>query len=288
MIFFLEPSKQGKTVSPLIGKTTEMLQVLDKIGRAARADSPVLICGEPGTGKRLAAQVIHQKSSHAAKPFLVVPGGEAYYETQNDRLPCGLKKSATECCVLFDAVRDGTLVLHEITRFPNLCQAKLLKKLEERHKKNSLHDRSSSDFLGDEKPSDFRVMVTTSRPPLESVEQGTLREDLYYPLSIVTIQLPPLRERKSDIPHLVHYFLDELCTVRGRTVPVVGEELMNYWIEHPWPGNIAQLRDCLTKLMSIGDTEVFEMDHLKNVGYHTSWNRRATPAPIFYPSKQIK
>ena len=232
---------------PLIGKTATMLQVMEKIERAAKVDTPILIFGEQGTGKQLVAETIHQQSCRADGPFVVV-SSDHLRDVPGSCLPCVLRKLADKGCVNFEEgcdnfeyARGGTLFIDEINRFPNTCQAKLLMSIEQRNGKDP-KDR--------EELSDFRLIVATSKPPIECIEQNTLREDLYYQLAIITIQLPALRERKEDIPALVHHFLDKLCAARRQSMPSLEENLMKRFIKHPWPGNVEQLQNCLTCMVT--------------------------------------
>jgi len=114
----------------------------------------------------------------------------------------------------------------------------------------------------------FRWMVSTCHDPAQSVEQGTLREDLYYRLAIVVIRLPALRERKADIPHLVRHFLAELCEAHNRSIPSVEPTLMQHLVAYPWPGNLDQLRDCLAYMLSTHDTDILQMRHLPRLSEH--------------------
>lgn len=233
-------------VFPLIGKTMVMLKMKEKIDRATHVDSPILIYGEPGTGKQLVAQTVHQQSDRADGPFVMVTS-DHFQEAFDNCLSCSTQRFSEEGCMNFEegctdfeAARGGVLFIDEITRFPSTCQAKLLRSIEQRKSKRASRERELSDF---------RLVVSTNKPPQESVEQNTLREDLYYQLAIITIQVPALRERKEDIPLLVHHFLERLCTEQDLPIPSVESDLMEKMVEYPWPGNVEQLQGCLAEML---------------------------------------
>lgn len=152
------------------------------------------------------------------------------------------------------AAQGGTLLIEEITGLPRTCQAKILVAAEGR--------RGGAPAHSDQQRIDLRVMATSRYEPAESVERGLVREDLYYRLAVVTIRVPPLRERREDIPFLVRDTLAELCEGPGKPVPAVEPELMRYLVEQPWPGNLPQLRHCLDAMLRGEHTAVLGMADL--------------------------
>jgi DNA-binding NtrC family response regulator len=152
------------------------------------------------------------------------------------------------------AAEGGTLLVGEITGLPRTAQAKLLEAAEGRH---GAHSKYADDLQ-----TDFRLMATTRYELSESVKRGVVREDLHYRLAVVTIHVPPLRERRDDIPSLVQNLLAELCAASGKPVPSVEPELLRYLLEYPWPGNGRQLRNCIETMLSEAKATVLQISHL--------------------------
>lgn len=245
-------------VSPLLGKSPAILEVTDKIRRAAKVDSPVLIWGEEGAGKSQVAQEIHLGSRRAERPFVVVKA-----EDLSDVLTGGgvfgsskllAEPGAAEYGGTFESVQGGTLVITELSELTQICQAQLLETVENRQP-------PGLGFSANQE-GDFRLMATTRHDPSDCVDRGDVREDLYYRLAVVTIRVPPLRERREDIPALVRQSLADLCTAHSRKVPAVSPELMRLLTAHPWPGNVRQLRDCLDAVVRTEDAELLETNHV--------------------------
>jgi len=241
---------EKRSVPPLISESLAMLEVARRIRRAARADSPVLIWGEQGTGKKLVAETIHRQSRRSDGPLVIVPREKSGDQSVEDEL----FGTAEQPSRLISAT-GGTLLIEEIAGLSPTGQAKLLAATEGRYVAD----------LGDSagQPIDFRLMATSRNELAESVERGAVREDLYYRLTVVTIRVPPLRERKEDIPRLVQHILGELCAARERPAPAVHPALMHYLVEHPWPGNGRELRALLESIVLAGDPEILEIDHVR-------------------------
>jgi two-component system response regulator AtoC len=250
---------EEETVQPLLGKSPAMLKVFDRIRRAAQVDSPVLIWGEEGTGKTLVAETIHRQSRRAGGPFVVVRAERIADASMEEDLfapsEWPFELAPAEWPGQVESAQGGTLLIDEITGVPRTCQAKLLAAAEGRY-------GPGSEYSG-EPPFDFRLMATSRHEPSESVERGTVREDLYYRLAVVTIRVPSLRERTEDIPWLVRHMLAELSAARDKPVPSVEPELMRYLVEQPWPGNLDELRQCLDTLVAAEDAETLGVDHLR-------------------------
>jgi len=236
-----------------------MLKVLDRIRRAAQVDSPVLIWGEEGTDKTLIAETIHRQSRRARRPFVVVRPKETPEALVEEEMPGSPERPAEAvapaCRGHLASAQGGTLLIDEITELPRTCQAKLLEAAEGRRSAGSEHSNGQQ--------LEFRLMATTRHEPSESVERGAVRADLYYRLAVVTIRAPSLRERREDIPCLVRHFLAERSRQRDKPVPRVDPELMRYFVEHPWPGNVRQLRDWLNMMLLAEDPETLGVDHLR-------------------------
>jgi len=229
-----------------------MLEVARRIERAAKADCPVMIWGERGAGKKMVAEMIHRRSRRRDGPLVVVSTQKSPGQPAEDEV----FGTAGRPGRLLGAA-GGTLLIDEITGFPPTGQAKLLDAAEGRHVAE----------VGDaaEQPLDFRLMATTRAELAESVDRGSVRADLYYRLTVVTIRVPSLRERQGDLPCLVQWMLSELCAVRGSPVPAVAPELVQHLAERPWPGNGHDLRDCLKRMLAVGDAGTLGAKHLQAV-----------------------
>lgn len=226
----------------LSGPSSVMQRVVEQIRRAAATEAPLVIAGESGTGKRLAAQALHELSRRATGPLIELRGMAAS-EAQFLRELFGRHESAGESqrSGSFQRARGGTLVIDEIGDLPLAAQAKLLRVLEAR---GVLGDGADA---GHEP--DVRLVVTTGRPLEAMVAGGTFRRDLYYRLSVVTLALPPLRERRDDIPVLIGHFLHDLSQNMHRTPPVLDRRLLRMLVDYDWPGNVRQLRNCLENML---------------------------------------
>ncbi len=218
-----------------------ILDACEKTLRAARSNSTVLLLGESGTGKELFAEAIHRHSNRSQGPFVVV-NMAAIPDTLVESELFGHVRGAftgadTARTGRFEAAHGGTLFVDEIGDFPLQLQAKLLRTLESR----SVTPVGS----GAEKSVDVRVVAATSRPLARMKDQGLFREDLYYRLNVIAISLPPLRQRRQDIPLLVQHFLAQSPDGSSRPPVEVTPELMRTLESLEWPGNVRQLRNCL-------------------------------------------
>lgn len=239
----------------MICKSIAMHDVARRIERAALADCPVLIWGEAGSGKRFVAQTIHRRSRRGGGPWVIVPSPDAGTK--------GAPGPTAEVELFGTADRPGklalaeggTLLIEEITRLPRTVQAKLLHVMEGR-RLFTPEDAARASI-------DFRLVATTRGDPAESVRRGTLREDLRYHLGVVTIHLPPLRERRDDIPDLILRLLAQMSSEAGTPVPRVEPQLMQFAADHPWPGNVAQLRDCIEIMVRESDAPTLSSQHLR-------------------------
>jgi DNA-binding NtrC family response regulator len=238
----------------LIGNSEAMDAVRRMIVRVAPTDSAVLICGESGCGKELVAESLHAGSARSTGPFVAINCG-AIPATLIEAELFGYEKgsftgaSRTHAGV-FERANNGTLLLDEFTEMPLDMQARLLRVLETKRVR-----RVGAEV---EIPVNVRVLAATNRSPVEAVEAGHLREDIYYRLAVVLIRLPPLRERSSDILELAEYFLLELNRRHGnekRFSPAMCARLAQY----DWPGNVRQLRNAVERAFVLCD-EVLDVD----------------------------
>ena len=238
--------------SAIIGRDPKLLSVLDTIERVASTDAPVLILGENGTGKELIAEAIHRNSTRRNGPMVKVNLGglsQSLFESEM----FGYRKGAFTGAVTdregrFAAAEGGTIFLDEIGDLDINSQVKLLRVLQE-HTYEPLGDTRT-------RRADVRVVCATNADLTEMLRKGTFREDLFYRINLITVTLPPLRERRDDIPLLVDHLLRKVSAAAGREVPRVTEEAMELLQQQPWPGNIRQLANIVerTLLVTPGDT----------------------------------
>ncbi len=242
----------------IVGRSPSMVRVLENSRRAAATDSTVLITGESGTGKELIAEAIHQNSPRKSGPFVVVNMAavpEHLVESELFGHTRGAFTGATESRIgRFEAANDGTLFIDEIGDFKLESQAKLLRVLES-HRVTPVGSNIDREV-------NVRVVAATSRPLEKLVQEGLFREDLYYRLNVINLQLPPLRDRREDIPLLLHHFMQSLCEQVGRETITLDPELKRYLETHDWPGNVRQLRNCLESMVVLARSDVLTMADL--------------------------
>ena len=235
----------------LIGNSRAILQVFDQARRAAAVDSTVLILGESGTGKELIAEAVHQNSPRKNAPFVTVNMAAVPEHLVESELFGHVKGAFTGAIDArvgrFEAAHGGTLFIDEIGDFAPASQAKLLRVLET-HVVTPVGSN-------DDREVNVRVLAATSRNLPEMVADDEFREDLYYRLNVITLSLPPLRDRPEDIPLLVDHFIKQLCEQTQRDPLQVDPDLMHYFETFPWPGNVRQLKNCLESMvvMATGD-----------------------------------
>ncbi len=231
----------------LVGKSELMQRVCQVLRRLAAAPSTVLIRGESGTGKELAARALHRWSGREG-PFVPVNCGAIAPELIESELfghGKGAFTGAQEAREgLFSHARGGTLFLDEISEMPLAMQAKLLRVLEDHRVRPVGSDR--------EVPVDVRVVAASNRELAEDVNEGRFRKDLYYRLDVVSVELPPLRERSEDIQPLAEYLIQTLATELGVPPIVLGREDLAALHRYPWPGNVRELRNVIERALLLG------------------------------------
>lgn len=242
----------------IVGNSPQMLTIYKEIGRVASTDATVLIRGESGTGKELAARAVYHYSSRSEKPFMVI-NCVAIPETLLESELFGYEKGAFTGAShrrvgKIEQARGGTVFLDEIGDMPMNIQAKFLRLLQE----NSIERLGGRDVV----PVDVRIIAATNRDLEKAVADGTFREDLYYRLQVVTITLPPLRERKGDIAILSNYILTRISSEMGTSNPGISLEAMNKLNSYEWPGNIRELSNVLKKAMIFNRGVQIEADDL--------------------------
>ena len=242
----------------IIGKSGVIAEVFDTIRKIADSPSTAMVTGESGTGKELVARAIHFNSFRRDKPFVSVNCGaipEGLMESELFGHVRGAFTGAVSNKVgLFSAAEGGTLFLDEITEIPALLQVKLLRAIQVREIRR----------VGDTKDikTDVRLIAASNRDLEEAVAEGILREDLFYRLNVIPIQLPPLRERREDIPLLVAHFLQKFSKELGKDVRGVTPEAMAVLERYRWPGNIRELENVLERAIVLGAGDMLGIDSL--------------------------
>lgn len=233
----------------LVGQSPPMRTVRTRIARVSRSMAPVLIQGESGTGKELAARAVHACSHRAEGPFVAVNCG-AIPESLLEAEFFGSRKGAYTGAThdrpgFFQAAHGGTLFLDEIGDLPLSMQAKLLRAIQERQVR----------VLGSpqETAVDVRIVSATHKDMALAVAEGLFRRDLYYRLNVIDITLPPLRDRREDIPMLARALLDRIAADSGVAPPALHDSLLNQLQQHPLRGNVRELENLLHRAMALGD-----------------------------------
>lgn len=246
-------------VERIIGRHPAIAAVKQMIRRAARVPSTVLITGESGTGKEVVARAIHEAGPHADGPFVSVNCAaipESLLEAElfgyEDGAFTGAKKGGKPG--KFQLAHGGTLFLDEIGDMPLAMQAKILRALEEK-KVEKVGGVSETEV-------DVRIIAATNKPLEDMVREGTFREDLFYRLNIIRIHLPPLRERKTDIPALLAHHMERMCRQFGVALKSFTKEAMEVLVDYSWPGNIRELVNVVEWLISMVEGDVIEREHL--------------------------
>jgi len=245
-------------VGPLLGTSVAMREVFRLIRRAAPTDATVLITGESGTGKELAARAIHQESRRRAAPFVALNCSALPGELIESELFGHLRGSFTgadrDRQGLFEAAHGGTLFLDEVGDLASAAQAKLLRALEER----AIMPVGATAA----RPVDVRLLAATHRPLEAMAREGSFRDDLLYRLSVVTIELPPLRERREDIAVLAAHFAAELATRHARPPRPLSDAARAALVAYDWPGNARELRNALERAVVLAEGDEIDVRDL--------------------------
>lgn len=242
----------------VIGNSPSMQRVIDKLRNVAPTDSTVLIQGESGTGKEIVARALHQNSERKNKPFVplnIAALPESTLESELFGHEAGaFTGAATKRIGKFEYANGGTIFLDEVGEMPMATQVKLLRVLEER----KITRLGSNDEL----EINVRLVAATNADLQEMVKKGSFRKDLYYRISVVSIFLPPLTERRGDIPLLIEHFLKQVAGSRKRPLPTVTKPVQQALMAYSWPGNIRELRN-VVESMVVQDTDGrLELDDL--------------------------
>ena len=238
----------------IIAGSPKMQEVLATVERVAPTNATVLLGGESGVGKDLIARAIHEKSRRAAGPFIKI-NSTAIPENLLESELFGYEKgaftgAATSKPGKFELADKGTLFLDEIGDVPPATQVKLLRVLQEREFERLGGTRTVR--------VDVRLLAATNRDLRAALEEGTFREDLYYRLNVVPIDIPPLREHKEDIPELVNLFLRRFASDSGREVAAISQEAMDLLLAHSWMGNVRELQNVIERACALAKTNKLE------------------------------
>ena len=258
----------------IIGRSKQMQEVYKAIGRVSGSDATVLIRGESGTGKELVARAIYQHSLRSEKPFLVI-NCVAIPENLLESELFGYEKGAFTGAAhrrvgKIEQANGGTVFLDEIGDMPFSIQAKILRLLQEK----SIERLGGRDTI----PVDVRIIAATNRNLEHAIEEGRFREDLYYRLKVVSIPLPPLRERNGDIPLLTDYFLRRFSADLDMANPGITREASQLLGTHPWPGNIRELANTIQKALIFNRGAPIAENEIRQAFSEADVNFISTPA----------
>ena len=242
----------------LIGDSAPMRHIQDLIKRAAASDATVLILGENGTGKELAARSVHQQSSRHDKPFVALTCS-ALSESLLESELFGHEKGSFTGAIgqkmgKFEVANQGTVFLDEIGEISLSTQVKLLRVLQEREFERVGGTQTVK--------VDIRVIAATNRDLKRAIQEGKFREDLFYRLNVIVIEMPPLREREGDFSLLIRYFLDRLKANRPTRFESVSREALGLMQRYRWPGNVRELENVIERIVTLNDDVVIKPEHL--------------------------
>ncbi len=256
----LESLRSSKyTINHIVGKSERILELKKMALRAAQTNSPVLLIGESGTGKELFAHAIHHASERRLHPFIrlncaAIPKdlleAELFGYEPGAFTGAGSKGKPGK----FELAHQGTIFLDEISDLPLEMQPKLLRVLEEKETERLGGTRITK--------SNFRLIAATHENLEKSVEQGKFRKDLYYRLNVIPIHIPPLRERKEDIPYIVSNLIEILHKDLGTGMPKISPEVLSIFENYDWPGNVRELANILERTIYAVEGETIEVHHL--------------------------
>jgi two-component system, NtrC family, response regulator PilR len=245
----------------LLGKSPPMQRVFDVLRKVASTRTSVLLIGESGTGKELAARALHELSPRTDHSFVAVNCGAIPETLLESELFGHVKGAFTGASAdkqgLFEAANTGTLLLDEVAELPVSMQVKLLRVLQERKVKP----------VGGvaEREVDVRIVAATNRDLETEVEKGTFRQDLYYRLNVIQIRLPPLRERREDLPLLVDHFIRKFSAEHSRNVVSAAPEVMSALMSYHFPGNVRELENMIERAVTLATTDWLGIDAFPNL-----------------------
>jgi two-component system response regulator PilR (NtrC family) len=248
-----EPALRG-----IIGRSPKMVELYKVISRVAAVDSTVLITGESGTGKELVARTIHYHSPRSARPFVAINCGAIPEQLLESELFGHMKGSFTGAIAnkagLLEMARGGSVLLDEVAEMSPMLQVKLLRFLQDH---NFRRVGGTEDI-----EVDVRILAATNKIPGQLIQQGLFREDLYYRLNVISVEIPPLRDRREDIPLMAQSFLELFAARTGRTGMGISPEAMRLLTTYGWPGNVRELENVLERAVALTTTDEVQVESL--------------------------
>jgi two-component system response regulator PilR (NtrC family) len=250
--------KKAQGLDSMLGGSPAMLELFEQIKSVAATNSTVLITGESGTGKELAAKAIHSRSPRASEPFVSINCGAVPETLLESELFGHLKGSFTGATTnhkgLFEVAHRGTILLDEIAEMSPTMQVKFLRVLQEK----KIRRIGSTEEL----EVDVRILAATNKDLEKGVQDRTFREDLYYRLNVIPIHMPPLRERREDVPLLAAHFLSKACASTRKNLTKISEEAMERLLAYDWPGNVRELENVIERAVALESSSVVLVDRL--------------------------
>jgi len=250
--------KQRYNFPNIVGKSEKMVAVLDLVAQVAPSRSTVLINGESGTGKELIAKAIHSASTRADKPFVPVNTGSIPVDLLESQLFGHVKGAFTSAIAskkgLFEVADQGTIFFDEISTISPETQAKLLRVIQERE----FMRLGGTDTI----KVDVRILAASNEDLVQLAREGRFREDLYHRLNVISLQLPPLRERKEDIPMMVERFLERFCLENAKPKKAFTHAAMKALMDYDWPGNVRELENVVERAVVLSSHELLDPDLL--------------------------
>ncbi len=291
-IAFQSMKRQNRTLKRLVGKeykfknfvgdSDEMQKVFSLIEKVADTDSTLLIQGDSGTGKELVARAVHFNSHRSEGPFIPINCAAIPRDLLESEL-FGHEKGAFTGATLsrpgrFELADGGTLFLDEIGEMPPELQVKLLRILQDQQFERVGGTRTLQ--------VNARIITATNKNLEKEVQKGTFREDLFYRLNVIPVQIPPLRERASDIPLLIHFFLERFSKERKRNVRGFSKEAMGCLGSYPWPGNVRELENLVERMVILAEGETITLEDLPEK-FHAPVKPPATMESFALPAQGI-
>lgn len=265
----------------MVGTSSAMVRVYRTIAKAALTRENVLIFGESGTGKELVARAIHENSACGNKPFIAVNCCALTETLLESELFGHVRGSFTGATQnkrgLFEEAHEGTLFLDEIGDVSPSIQVKLLRAIQEGEIKPVGATES--------RKVDVRLVAATHRDLTKAIHEGTFREDLFYRLKVVLIEMPPLRDRQKDIPDLVNYFLGRYVARTGKAITQVSDEAMELLLTYPWPGNIRELENAVSRAATMTSSNVLYPEDFPSEILHTE--EKLPVEPHYFATKTV-
>ena len=273
---FLKSVKDSVSFGKLIGKSNAILKVYSLIKKVADTTANVLVLGESGTGKELVAGAIHENSPRKDKPFMVINCGGIPGELLESELFGYMKGAFTSAYTdkqgLLEVAREGTVFFDEIGELPSILQVKLLRVIQER----AFRRLGGSEDI----KVDIRIISATNQDLAKKVKDGSFREDLYYRLNVIPIHIPPLRDRKEDIPVLTKHFVQKYSKKFGKELKNISSYAMELLMEYRFPGNVRELENIIEKSVALEASNIVLPESLALSDFREDPAKRDTQADL--------